>query len=132
MISAENFPAQNFSRTTSGNRPLASWQLDLSSLSPGLSSANAGVVRTVRLTMVSTVSPQRIKRDLCIACPLFHRSYPTSPIGHRLAEPHTFTLLQAGPRPYTAVRTCLASLTFTSNPVDQRFFPSSKTKKKAE
>src|SRR2546429_6567360 len=132
MISAENFPAQNFSRTTSGNRPLASWQLDLSSLSPGLSSANAGVVRTVRLTMVSTVSPQRIKRDLCIACPSFHRSYPTSPIGHRLAEPHTFTLLQAGTGTYTDDPTCLASFTLTTIPVDHRVLPSSKTKKMDE
>src|SRR5437867_9359967 len=67
MISAVNWPAQNFSRTTSGSRPLASWQLDLSSLSPSLSSANAGVVRTMRLTMVSTVSPQRLGRDHCIS-----------------------------------------------------------------
>src|SRR5438046_9118573 len=97
MISAEYLPAQNFSRTTSGNIPLASWQLDLSSLSPGLSSANAGVVETVRLMVVNTASPQRIKRNRCMTYPPFHHGCPTGPLDHKVADLPVFPLPRATP-----------------------------------
>src|SRR5262245_13058250 len=77
MISAAYFPSQNFSMTCSGNMPLASWQFDLSSLSPGLSSADAVVDRDKKHAAMSNASVHFIRRNHCINCPPLYCNCPT-------------------------------------------------------
>src|SRR6266852_1353569 len=73
--------------------PLASCQLDLSSLLPGFSSADAGVVKIARLAAASTASPQRVECDHCIRYP------PQVRVKLSLVSgPLRFYVLAGGPR----------------------------------